>query len=119
MRVKWWPDDDGGSDITAYAIELYTYETGTYKTPETCEDLTYLQDACFVEIQDLHRVCAEGKTPATSSSVCDYQLAWGDEVWFRMTATNIKGTTDWSEKLGGAILYYKAKKPTAVGDDDA
>jgi len=50
MRLKWWPDDDGGSPITVFAVQVYSYEDTTYVEPDTCTGLTYLDDLCFVEI---------------------------------------------------------------------
>lgn len=105
LRIKWWPDDDGGSEITSFDVRVKKSDD-SYAEPTNCADLTYLDDACFVDIQVLHAAIADS----------GFGYAWGDVVKFQVKAHNDKGDSGWSEDLGDAVIYYKPKAPTAVGD---
>lgn len=71
VRIKWWEDDDGGSPITKFEVRVKNVDGG-YSEPEACADLTYLDDHCFVDIQDMHKSISSG----------GFGIAWGGLIKF-------------------------------------
>jgi len=109
MRLMWWPDDDGGADVIGFEVRVHSYRQvggvdAGWVEPATCASLTFLNDRCFVDIQVLH------------DASTGFNVPWGDTVTFQVRSRNAKGWGDWSESLGGAVLYWRPEAPTGVSD---
>lgn len=102
--MLWWPDDDGGADVEKFEVEVYSARLSTWVEPTSCAGLTFLNDRCFVDIQTLN------------NGTTGFGVDWGDTVTFRVRSQNAKGWSDWSEALGGAVLYWRPVAPTSVSD---
>jgi len=114
--VSWTAPDNGGSEILAYSVVLRK------------ADMSFSAELTNCDGADASKVAAMQCTvPALVLHESPFSLAWGDPVYAKVTATNVKGDSlESAEGNGGNIVtvpfapvnlaeVYEQRSPTEIG----
>lgn len=80
--------------------------------------MTYTPDLIYCEGLDQDIVATQTCTiPVAQLIIEPYMLTWADSVWVVISASNLYGTSLYSNAGNGAILYTVPDAPTNVIED--
>ena len=106
ITITWQePVNFGSTPITNYTIEIRQADNTTFSQTAEC-------NGALVTIRDT-RICSV----LTSTLVAPpFSLAWGQSVFARVAATNIKGTSSFSVAGNGDVVVINPDKPTNLAN---
>jgi len=106
VTVNWVAPDARGSPITAYTIEFKGADGLYYAQLTDCDGSNpTIRDSvtCSVSAYSLH--------------VAPFNLPWNSEVWAKVSATNLYGTSDMSSEGNGATMISVPDAPVSLAED--
>jgi hypothetical protein len=99
------PANTGSSAILSYRIQIRNDDDLTFSETAQC-------DGSVVTVRDAHRCTVLISTLTTPP----FSLAWGKHVFARVSATNIKGTSPYSEAGNGDLVAISPDVPTGLAN---
>lgn len=107
VDFAWDPIYDGGSPILSYTVSIRESNEFKWTTDlVNCDG----SDASILA----SRTCS---IPASTLRSEPFNLAWGDSVYFKVTATNLVGTSGESQAGNGGILLTNPDAPLDLAND--
>ena len=107
VNIFWQEPDNNGAAITSYTLKIIHNDGVTYSVDSTNCDAS--QEPAFS-----NRYC---RIPVADLIAAPYSLEWGTSVYAKLTATNIKGTSEFSTPGNGAVIIYSPDVPTDFIED--
>ena len=105
VLIKWDSPDDGSTQITSYLITIRQSD-GSYT-----EDSTNCNGT-----QSAIRTSLSCLVPISSLIIQPYNIVWGSQIWAKVVAINIKGSSATSDAGTGAIILTNPDAPLALAN---
>jgi hypothetical protein len=105
--ISWTPPADNGSEILTYILTI-----------RQTDGTTFSQDLTDCDAQNNEIVSASQCTiPLATLTTSPFSLSYGESVYARVVATNIKGDSVESDEGNGAIIITKPDVPENLLED--
>lgn len=98
--VNWSEPEANGAEITSYTIYFRGSDYSEYHTTSACDGA---DPTIFANLECTVNVNVFKTDP--------YNVLWGDHIWVKVAANNIKGASVESNPGSGAMILTRADKP--------
>lgn len=107
MIISWTPPSDNGAEITSYTISI-----------RQSDGVTFTVDSVDCDGSDSTIVSQTQCTvPLATLTSAPYSLSFGDSIYAKVIATNVKGDSIESDEGNGAIIITVPDAPINLAED--